>query len=89
MNNMNEDFLKELNNLIWKFIKIADELTNKFQYNVRFIGIRKVTSDYISVNFLYQYGYPVSDRIQQINIPLNDLENIDKIVAEIYNNEPI
>ncbi|MCH5167359.1 MAG: hypothetical protein J1F35_05640 [Erysipelotrichales bacterium] len=86
---MEKTFLKELDLLIWKFIKIADDLSNKFQYSVRFIGIRKVTSNSISVNFLYEYGYPIASKIRQIDIPLKDLGNIDKIVSELCDNEPI
>lgn len=86
---MDKAFLKELDILIWKFLKIADDLSNKFSYYVRFIGIRKVTSDMISANFLYEYGYPVAPKMQQIDIPIEKFDNIDNIVQEIFNSEPI
>ena len=84
---MNKDFVKELDVLIWKFLKISNELSIKQSYNVKFIGIRKITQDTISANFLFQYGFPVADEMIQIDIPFEKLEDIDSLVKEIIDNK--
>ena len=83
---MNPEVIKEMSILIWKHLEIANELSNKLGYEVKFMGIRKVTSDMISSNLMFKYGYPISDDIKQLDVPIEKLENIDNIVKEIIEN---
>lgn len=85
---MDRTFIDKLDVLICKFIKIATDLSNKLNYTVKFIGISDVKSDMITGNFLFQYGYPVADNIQQIDIPIEKFYNVDNIVKEIIDNLP-
>lgn len=86
---MDENFVKELDKLIWKFLKIADELSHKLSYYVSFSGIRRVTSEMVYANFVFRYGYPVSDTMETIGIRFDNLEDIDSIVQEIIDSRNI
>ena len=78
MNNFEETF----NNISHKVSYFISELSLKHyknSNNIKYFGIKKITSEFIEVNVAIIYGFPVSNEYAIMKIPRHMLETSEKI----------
>ena len=79
---METNFINKFNYILNRCKYIVNELHAKDYFecnNVRFLGIIKINTEFVEINVLMIYGYPISSNELIMKIPFDALFDENKI----------